>query len=294
MSKPAQHPKHFSLRPATEPFKSRAIRQSALQAKATGHPPQLASQGAARAPVAPPVYRPQPAPHAAQAKMSATVQPTHTRAAGAACGIIQANIVGGTQALQARLAFLRAPAPPLKTNAHSQAHSTAQRKAGTNLKPSPVQLARPQSIQRKSGNGVEAFQVPLQPKSGGQAIPDQVRAKMETAFGMDFSDVRVHIGQEASSIGAIAYTWGTNIHFAPGRPRTVARRPAEVRPRQQPVRLRRRRRAGPRARSRSRPHGRQGGYDCAGAEAGRIPTGILNHESNKELLVTGIQSAGIE
>jgi hypothetical protein len=40
---------------------------------------------------------------------------------------------------------------------------------------------------------------------------------METAFGMDFSDVRVHIGQEASSIGAIAYTWGTNIHFAPGQ-----------------------------------------------------------------------------
>jgi hypothetical protein len=48
-------------------------------------------------------------------------------------------------------------------------------------------------------------------------IPDDVRTKMETAFGTDFSDVRVHIGHEASSLGAIAYTWGSNIHFAPGQ-----------------------------------------------------------------------------
>ena len=42
------------------------------------------------------------------------------------------------------------------------------------------------------------------------------REQMEAAFGADFSDVRVHVGHEASRIGAIAYTWGTNIHFAPG------------------------------------------------------------------------------
>jgi hypothetical protein len=29
--------------------------------------------------------------------------------------------------------------------------------------------------------------------------------------------VRIHVGPEASSIGALAYTWGTNIHFAPGQ-----------------------------------------------------------------------------
>jgi hypothetical protein len=40
---------------------------------------------------------------------------------------------------------------------------------------------------------------------------------MEAAFSTDFSDVRVHIGQEAASLGAIAYTWGSNIHFAPGQ-----------------------------------------------------------------------------
>ncbi len=150
----------------------------------------------ARTPVAPPVYRPQPAQPAAQAKMRAPAQLPRATPARAASGIIQANIIGGTHALQARLAFLRPQANMPK---------------GT------------QSIQRKSGSGVEAFQVPLQPKSGGQPIPEQVRAKMETAFGMDFSDVRVHVGQEASSIGAIAYTWGTNIHFAPGQynPHTI-------------------------------------------------------------------------
>jgi hypothetical protein len=137
----------------------------------------------------------------------------------AASGVVQANIVGGAQALQARLSFQRAPVRGAQTNAHS----TAQRKAGANCKHTPCQPERPQTIQRKSGNGVDAFQVPLRPKSGGQPLPDQVRAKMETAFGMDFSDVRVHIGQEASSIGAIAYTWGTNIHFAPGQynPHTI-------------------------------------------------------------------------
>jgi ribosomal protein S18 acetylase RimI-like enzyme len=40
---------------------------------------------------------------------------------------------------------------------------------------------------------------------------------MEAAFRADFSDVRVHVGRDARSIGAIAFTWGSNIHFAPGQ-----------------------------------------------------------------------------
>jgi hypothetical protein len=197
MSKHVQHPKHFSSRHLIEPLKKSAARQPpALQPKAAVLNPQRAAQSSTRAPIAPPVYKPQSATSAAQAKMRATVQLTPTRPARAAGGIVQANIIGGTHALQARLAF---------------------------LKHMPGRHHTPQTVQRKSGAGVEAFQVPLQPKSGGQPIPDQVRAKMETAFGTDFSDVRVHVGQEASSIGAIAYTWGTNIHFAPGQynPHTI-------------------------------------------------------------------------
>jgi ribosomal protein S18 acetylase RimI-like enzyme len=57
----------------------------------------------------------------------------------------------------------------------------------------------------------------MQPKSGGWPLPRDVQAKMEAALGASFSDVRIHVGPEASAIGAIAFTWGSNIHFAPGQ-----------------------------------------------------------------------------
>jgi hypothetical protein len=118
-------------------------------------------------------------------------------------GVVQANLIGGTQALQARL---------------SAQHATLHQR---NAKAQSVGSS--QTIQRKSAGGVDAFKVSLQPKTGGQPLPGDVRTKMETAFGMDFSDVRIHVGQEASSIGALAYTWGTDIHFAPGQynPHTI-------------------------------------------------------------------------
>jgi uncharacterized protein DUF4157 len=118
--------------------------------------------------------------------------PMQSRSVGcSSSGVVQANVVGGNHALQARLNLWNT-------------RLTAARRS-------------PQAIQRKTGSGVEAFKVPLRQKSGGLPLPSDVRAKMETAFSADFSDVRVHIGHEASSLGAIAYTWGTNIHFAPGQ-----------------------------------------------------------------------------
>lgn len=53
-------------------------------------------------------------------------------------------------------------------------------------------------------------------RGAGQSLPDPVRQKMETALGADFSDVRVHIGTEAASIGALAFTYGSDIYFSPG------------------------------------------------------------------------------
>jgi ribosomal protein S18 acetylase RimI-like enzyme len=77
------------------------------------------------------------------------------------------------------------------------------------------------AVQRKpvgqSRPGVDAFQVDLRPKSGGWPLPRDVQAKMEAALGANFSDVRVHVGPEASAIGAIAFTWGSDLHFAPGQ-----------------------------------------------------------------------------
>jgi Domain of unknown function (DUF4157) len=64
-----------------------------------------------------------------------------------------------------------------------------------------------------------AFEVPetiLSRRGGGKSLPEAVLRKMETALGADFSDVRVHVGGEASSIGALAFTHGSDIFFAPG------------------------------------------------------------------------------
>ena len=52
---------------------------------------------------------------------------------------------------------------------------------------------------------------------GGQALPQGVREKMESALGADFSPVRVHTGPQAERLGALAFTVGTDIYFAPGR-----------------------------------------------------------------------------
>lgn len=52
---------------------------------------------------------------------------------------------------------------------------------------------------------------------GGRPLPDGVRKKMEGFFRTDFSDVRVHVGPEAPAIGALAFTLGSNLYFAPGQ-----------------------------------------------------------------------------
>jgi hypothetical protein len=114
------------------------------------------------------------------------------RLMAASGGVVQAHVYGGNGALQARLKLWNV-------------------KLTAGLHPSG------EAIQRKGSNGVEALRVPLRPKAGGLPLPSEVRTKMETAFSADFSDVRVHIGHEATALGAIAYTWGTNIHFAPGQ-----------------------------------------------------------------------------
>ena len=48
-------------------------------------------------------------------------------------------------------------------------------------------------------------------------MPDTVKAEMEAAFEADFSNVRVHADSaKAVEVGAVAYTQGSHIHFAPG------------------------------------------------------------------------------
>src|SRR5689334_21101218 len=101
-------------------------------------------------------------------------------------------------------AFVRRPAVAIQG---TLTPGFLQRMRAIQAKRNPVQAKAP---------GVEAFEVNLQRRSGGWALPNEVQTKMESALGADFSDVRIHVGSEVAAIGAIAFTWGSDIHFAPG------------------------------------------------------------------------------
>ena len=75
------------------------------------------------------------------------------------------------------------------------------------------------TLQRFGGDGsfaVDPAHVGLV-RGGGTPLPRALLAKMEAAFGADFSGVRVHVGPQASRIGAIAFTTGNDLYFAPGQ-----------------------------------------------------------------------------
>jgi hypothetical protein len=59
-------------------------------------------------------------------------------------------------------------------------------------------------------------------RSGGSPLPEQHRSKMETAFGTDFSAVRVHTGPTSTELNdriqAKAFTTGSDIYFRGGLP----------------------------------------------------------------------------
>jgi len=86
--------------------------------------------------------------------------------------------------------------------------------------PQPIlpQRATPATVQPHAG---DAFPLPgnftLKPRGSGQPLPEPVQKKMEAFFNTNFADVRVHVGHEAPSIGALAFTHGTDLYFAPGQ-----------------------------------------------------------------------------
>jgi hypothetical protein len=50
------------------------------------------------------------------------------------------------------------------------------------------------------------------------SMPAPVRSRMENSFGTSFSDVNIHTDSpQAKSMGALAFTQGNNVHFAPGQ-----------------------------------------------------------------------------
>lgn len=115
----------------------------------------------------------------------------------------------------------------LEANAHSPVQAKAASATGA-ARPAPA--ANINAVQLKSLESIwlKAFSPPtpedgsvpdeqLSAAGSGVAMPAAVQAKMERAFGMDMSGIRIHEGPQAESIGAAAYTRGTDIHFAPGQ-----------------------------------------------------------------------------
>ncbi len=84
----------------------------------------------------------------------------------------------------------------------------------------PIQAAGLQELPEDSvhlpGNGV------------GVEMPADVRRKMEATFGVDFSPVRIYEGAYVETVGALAYTQGSDIHFAPGQYQPMSRRGQEL------------------------------------------------------------------
>lgn len=78
----------------------------------------------------------------------------------------------------------------------------------------PAQVAQSQ-VQLAHG-GIDPRQLGLL-RGGGQPLSQALLAKMESAFNADFSDVRVHIGPQAGRLGALAFTTGKDLYFAPGQ-----------------------------------------------------------------------------
>jgi hypothetical protein len=72
-------------------------------------------------------------------------------------------------------------------------------------------------VQRKSSPGGDDDRASPAPTGSGRSLPRELQAKMGGAFGADFSAVRVHEGSHVNDMGALAYTQGTDVHFAPGQ-----------------------------------------------------------------------------
>ena len=76
-----------------------------------------------------------------------------------------------------------------------------------------------EKVQRKARND-EELQMKTDPTSEGTQtqMPEDVKSKMENSFGTDFSDVNIYKdSDQATNVGALAYTQGNSVHFAPSQ-----------------------------------------------------------------------------
>lgn len=106
---------------------------------------------------------------------------------------------------------------------------TQQDQAGSNAMGAPAAEATPQMLAKPGGGGATVDPQAVRSSLGaGSALDAGVRARMESAFGQSFGDVRIHTGSTAegwnSKLSARAFTVGADIAFGRGEyhPGTMA------------------------------------------------------------------------
>ncbi len=116
----------------------------------------------------------------------------------------------------------------LENEADAVADKVVNKQAGNNIQSSgedKLQLKRISSNQKQSNAkkqvGDEFDQNLRQAEKGGTEINEKTRAEMESGFGRDFQNVRIHKDARANkmsqSIGAKAFTHGNHIYFNSGQ-----------------------------------------------------------------------------
>lgn len=71
---------------------------------------------------------------------------------------------------------------------------------------------------KMDGKQPPQFKLDASQNGGGGAEKQSVQSEVGSAFGADFSNVNIHENSsKASSVGALAYTQGNDVHFAPGQ-----------------------------------------------------------------------------
>jgi Domain of unknown function (DUF4157) len=90
---------------------------------------------------------------------------------------------------------------------------------GTRSSTAPVQpfAAKAEPRVRPNATLLEPGATLFRQPSPGRSMPEVIQRQMERLFRANFSDVRIHVGPQAGSIGALAFTQGSDIFFAPGQ-----------------------------------------------------------------------------
>ncbi len=97
-----------------------------------------------------------------------------------------------------------------KQNNGLSCKGVTQNKCNEIIQNSPYMAAQRKALENSFG--------PIQKAENKTGMSDDLKTKMETSFNSDFSDVKVHSNSsKAPDVGALAYTQGSDVHFAPGQ-----------------------------------------------------------------------------